>query len=360
MVAAARVFVCSVLVGLCAAPAYAFSSGIASTQFGSAGCNDCHSGGNRPDVTLDGPSVVAPGTTNQYTLQIFTTGAQDKGGLTVSATAGALTVGGTAASATRTVVGGGGALEITHAVPKAAAGGTVSFTFVWTAPSVAGPVTMRGWGNAVDGSASPAGDRADTEDLNIVVDDSAPATTCEAAPLVGCRTPTKAGAASLQLKDNVNDAKDALAWTWAKGAATLLTDFGDPVNGSTAYTLCVYAALGGVPELVVPATVPAGRLCVGTPCWRATKTGFLFKDKDLKYGGIAQITLKAGVAGKASVVVKAKGANVPVPAPTAAGLLAQDPTVVVQLKNSEGVCWAASYSAPATKNDATQFKDKSD
>jgi len=33
---------------------------------------------------------------------------------------------------------------------------------------------------------------------------------------------------------------------------------------------------------------------------------------------------------------------------------------VVQLKNSEGVCWAASYSAPATKNDATQFKDKSD
>jgi hypothetical protein len=219
---------------------------------------------------------------------------------------------------------------------------------------------MRGWGNAVDGTASPAGDRADTEDLDIVVDDSAAATTCDAAPLVGCRTPTKAGAASLQIKDNVKDEKDALNWKWAKGAATQLTDFGDPVNGSTAYALCVYDASGGVPALVVPATVPAGGLCAGKPCWKATKTGFVFKDKDLKYGGIAQLTLKAGAAGKASVVAKAKGANVPVPALTAAGLFAQDPAVVVQLKNSDGVCWEATYGAPATKNDSTQFKDKSD
>jgi hypothetical protein len=60
MAAVARALVCSALVGLCAARVLAFSSGIASTQFGSSGCNDCHSGGNRPDVTLDGPTIVAP------------------------------------------------------------------------------------------------------------------------------------------------------------------------------------------------------------------------------------------------------------------------------------------------------------
>jgi hypothetical protein len=130
------------------------------------------------------------------------------------------------------------------------------------------------------------------------------------------------------------------------------------VNGSTVYTVCVYDAAGGVSALVIPATVLAGGVCAGKPCWKATKTGFVFNDKDLKFGGVAQIMLKAGDAGKASIVVKAKGVNLEVPSPVNGTLLAQAPTVVAQVKNSEGVCWEARYSAPATKNDSTQFKDK--
>jgi len=34
--------------------------------------------------------------------------------------------------------------------------------------------------------------------------------------------------------------------------------------------------------------------------------------------------------------------------------------VTVQLKNSDGACWDAVYSAPAQKNDGTQLRDKSD
>jgi hypothetical protein len=37
---------------------------------------------------------------------------------------------------------------------------------------------------------------------------------------------------------------------------------------------------------------------------------------------------------------------------------AQTPTVVVQLHSSTGSCWGQSYAAPASRNDAGQFKDK--
>ena len=35
-------------------------------------------------------------------------------------------------------------------------------------------------------------------------------------------------------------------------------------------------------------------------------------------------------------------------------------SVTVQISNSLGNCWEAEYSAPATKNDGVQYKDKSD
>jgi hypothetical protein len=40
--------------------------------------------------------------------------------------------------------------------------------------------------------------------------------------------------------------------------------------------------------------------------------------------------------------------------------LAQSPAVTVQLRNSEGVCWSQSYSAPASRSDAERFKDAAD
>jgi len=70
--------------------------------------------------------------------------------------------------------------------------------------------------------------------------------------------------------------------------------------------------------------------------------------------------LQAGADGKAKIVVKGKGANLPMPAPVGTGLFAQDTAVTVQLVNSDGMCWEADFSAPAKKNDLKVFKAKSD
>lgn len=40
--------------------------------------------------------------------------------------------------------------------------------------------------------------------------------------------------------------------------------------------------------------------------------------------------------------------------------LAQDAAVTIVLENSAGACWRADYAAPATRNDPTSFRDKSD
>jgi hypothetical protein len=147
------------------------------------------------------------------------------------------------------------------------------------------------------------------------------------------------------------DAKDALTWTWSKGAATALADFGNPVSGSTEYTLCIYDS---APHLI--ATIPGGGTCSGKPCWTATKTGFKYNSKDLALDGIQQLQLTAGVAGKAKIKVTGKGEKLVLPTLP----LTQAPTVTVQLTNTNGVCWEAAFSAPASKDNTTQFNDKSD
>jgi hypothetical protein len=157
-----------------AARANAFSSGISSTSFGAQGCNECHGGGNTPVVTLTGATAVTAGSTNQYTLQIEVTGAQNKGGLNVAATGGALAVGGDASGGTQPVSGKNGRTEITHTGAHSSVDGLVAFSFLWTAPSDTTTVTMNAWGNAVNGSGTSAGDKANSAQLDISVDTATP------------------------------------------------------------------------------------------------------------------------------------------------------------------------------------------
>ena len=343
-----------------AAQARAFSTGISSLSFGSIGCNACHGPGMTPTVTLTGPATVAADSTNQYTLQITTVGTQNEGGLNVSATDGTLAVGGSAANGTRTISGTNGLTEITHSSPKMSSGGFVTFTFLWTAPSVTTSVTLNGWGNAVNGNGNPSGDMAALATLTIAVGAPTPTPACEPTPLPDCRKPVAAGKSTFVLKNNDLDSKDTLTWNWTKGAETLPADFGDPVNGSTSYSLCVYDEAAGVPAVAMAMTAPPGGTCAGKACWVAKKTGFLYKDKTLTNDGLMQLQLTAGAAGKAKIVVKGKGERLPVPLPVGTGLFAQDAAVIVQLVNSDGVCWEADFSAPAKKNDLKQFNDKSD
>jgi hypothetical protein len=347
-----------------AAQAHAFSTGIASTSFGASGCNQCHSGGSTPTVTLTGPTGLVAGSTAAYTLQITAIGSQNEGGLNVRATDGTLAVGGSDSANTQTIAGAGGFAEITHTGPKTQSSGFVTFSFLWTAPSTPGNVTMTGWGNAVNGDFHRTGDAAAMATLVVGVTAGSPTPTpppgCATTPLSGCRTPIASEKSKFIVKSNSDASKDGVTWSWTKGAASSLADFGDPANGSTSYHLCVYDESAGVPAAVMAMTVPPGGTCGGNPCWAAKKTGFLYKDKSLTNDGIMLVKLKSGADGKAKVLVKGKGGNVPVPTPVGPGLFAQDTAVIVQLVNSDGTCWEADFSAPATGNDSKGFKDMSD
>jgi len=153
-----------------ARPVRASSGGISSAIFGSTGCPLCHYGGTVPVVLLSGPTSVAPDDTVEYTLTIFGNSTQKFGGFNVSASLGTLSTGGGFAANTRTITGPLSTIEITHSSPKPGDFmNVIEFSFQWTAPSAFTSATLRGWGNAVDGSNNPLGDNAALATLDIGV-----------------------------------------------------------------------------------------------------------------------------------------------------------------------------------------------
>lgn len=174
---------------------------------------------------------------------------------------------------------------------------------------------------------------------------------CAVAPAAGCRTPAQSGKAKLVIRNLVVDSKDLVKWKWAKGAATDASEFGDPL-ATDVYSLCVYDA----GTLVSSTIVPAGGSCAGKPCWKATRIGFLYKDRDLTPEGARVVGLKAGVAGRASVKFLGKGTNLETPDPTTF-----TGPVLVQLQRSGGNdCFEATYSSPFKKNAGGKFIDLAD
>jgi hypothetical protein len=185
-------------------------------------------------------------------------------------------------------------------------------------------------------------------------------TVCGSAPAPNCRPLAVPGKGALTLRGVLTPKqKKALDWRYAKGALTAKADFGDP-RTATSYEVCIYDEDAGTASLVMSAAVPAGGTCGGKPCWKATRAGFRYRNKALTPDGIISLSLKEGKKpGKTRIALKGKNQNLPVPVLP----LAQDSTVTVQLKNSEGVCWETRHSAPARKNTATKrpvFKDKAD
>ncbi len=108
---------------------------------------------------------------------------------------------------------------------------------------------------------------------------------------------------------------------------------------------------GTTAAVVMEANVPAGGTCAGKACWKSTSKGPRYKDRSRTNDGLQTLLLKAGPTGRAKVVVKGKGANLPVP-PLGLGL-----PVTVELKNSNDECWSSAYGS-AIKNDSSQFKAK--
>ncbi len=193
----------------------------------------------------------------------------------------------------------------------------------------------------------------------------APVATCPAAPDVGCRTAAKG---ILKINDRTDDTKDLLLWKWIGGAATTQTEMGaDPVNGTTSYAICLYDQSASVPSLSVDLQIArGGDVCGSKPCFKAlggdppSGKGWKYKDTARSADGVLKLIMRAGDAGKSKIILKAKGAAIPLTGAVSGSMyFEQDSEVLVQLVSSDGgACFETTLSMPATKNVVEQFKDK--
>jgi hypothetical protein len=160
----------------------------------------------------------------------------------------------------------------------------------------------------------------------------------------------------LKIIDKTPDSGDRLTWKWTRGAATNRADFGDPVGGDTSYEVCIYDAGGNT---IGRAGAPAGGTCDGRPCWTDNGVRVVYRSRDRRPPGggprsAVRLTLIPGAAGQAKILVQGRGSHLalrPLPATQ---------PVIAQIKNSDGVCWEAEYSAPARRNQPGRFQDGAD
>lgn len=178
-----------------------------------------------------------------------------------------------------------------------------------------------------------------------------PAMLCGATPRPACRG---AARTMIKLQFGAALAQNRFFWKWSGGEATSMQDLGDPTV-NTAYALCTYGSAGGVPQLLSRVEIAPASACGFEFCWRRSgDKGYRYKDPIGSNGGLRKLLLKSGAAGKAKLIVKSAGERIPLPpAP-----VPQDPAVVVQLVNSDGRCWDASYAAPPVQNDLRAFRDR--
>lgn len=128
-------------------------------------CIVCHApagGQSDPTVTISGPQTVNAGSTNIYTVTI-SGGPGQTGGTDISVENNAGTL--TPNNGDLQVVGS----ELSHTMPKAFAGGTLSFSFSWTAPSYNADIELYAAGLSSDNMLSLTGDRANTDTLLVDV-----------------------------------------------------------------------------------------------------------------------------------------------------------------------------------------------
>jgi len=162
----------------------------------------------------------------------------------------------------------------------------------------------------------------------------------------------QAAQAQLQVNLKPDPTKTQIKWKWNKGDVLAQGDLGDPIN-LTDYALCVYDSTTSTSSLITSLYVQANAAWVDKD-----PKGFKYNDPTLAQAGVQLIDIRPGDATKAKVQLKAKGGNVPAPAPfSPTELFDEDPSVTVQLVNSDGTCWTTEFDAADTKkNTNEQFK----
>lgn len=167
-------------------------------------------------------------------------------------------------------------------------------------------------------------------------------------PRSGCRLPFLAGRGKVDLQRRAGRPQK-LIWSWGGGSATSAADFGDP-TATTDYALCVFDYAAGTPQRVFAQTLAGSSTCGSRACWKASSSGFSYRDTQGSAGPLTSASLRSGSDGKARITLKGKGdllALPPLP-------LAQQPRVVLQLSNG-AMCWESSFST-SVSSDSTRFR----
>lgn len=174
---------------------------------------------------------------------------------------------------------------------------------------------------------------------------------CADEPRTDCRQP-RPRAATLELRERGDT--DALRWRYAKGDDTPPGALGDP-RSTTVWVACLYDAAAG-PQPVARALLPAGGTCNGRSCWSATAAGgFAYADRLAAQDGIRRLRITPGSAGATTIALYGTGAYVGTPG----AALPLIPPVHVQLVNSFGECWNATFTRPSVATERA-FVGRSD
>ena len=150
---------CALLGSTCLSTAYGFSDGFAG---GGDSCQPCHNSGTVEQISITGPSQVPVDSTHTLTL-VIVGGPAVEGGLNVAVSDGGGTLG---ADDVLTGISDG---ELIHTSPKAFSGDTVSWDFLWTAPSTPGSVQLFGAGVSANDADGAGGDFEGATIFNIQV-----------------------------------------------------------------------------------------------------------------------------------------------------------------------------------------------
>ena len=120
-------------------------------------------------------------------------------------------------------------------------------------------------------------------------------------------------------------------------------------DATTGYQLCLYDPSGA--RLGVG--VLGGGTCNGKPCWRATPTGFTYRDQTLVPDGVFQLPAESGRRRQGAHQRRRQGDKLALPTLPFASF-----PITVQLKRPDGgPCWEATY-ATALKNEVGRFAAK--
>jgi len=201
-------------------------------------CTSCHTG-TAPVaiVTIAGPTAVAAGSVNSYTVTVQG-GPAIAAGFNLAANAGTLSANDVGTKLVTT--------EIVHSAPRPMTGGAATFTISWKAPAVAGPATLFAAGVSTNGDTTDKGDGVGSTSLAITVGAGAGTGTGPATPPVAVIKAPASGVAGIPFSF------DGSASTAVAGPISQYNwNFGDNTAGSGATVTHAFAAGGYTVRLTV-------------------------------------------------------------------------------------------------------------